>query len=496
MKPDPVSKVLIVGAGPTGLFTAITLARMGVSVSVIEKRADPGSDSKALSLSPLSAQLLQDSGALSPILRNALATRAFNVRYGDSRICRIDFDRLRIAHPYFLMQPQPATESMLEERLRELGGCVLRGTELEKLEQDEMEVAVTLRSKRHGAMRSRFSYVIGCDGARSRVREEIGASFTGFDYSGMHFILTDCEVEWDGALDEAHYFVTDDGFMVLAPLTDRLHRVVIQVKKPFDAGFKPPFEQFLELAAKIAPRGFRMRNPIWISSAPFYNRLASTNRAGRVFLAGDAAHLFSPIGGMGMNTGLGDAFNLGWKLGYVLTGLAHESLLETYRHERLSLAAQLVAQTDHSTSLVARLDRHSFEDDRKFLPLFENRDFMRRVLPTQASGLGQAYPNLSSGTDARTGTMILRKPKEPFRCRIGHTIVIGAGSESRLEAIRSAKRLNDEFGNFVDARVEISDADSLIRDGEYALVRPDSYIERIDQDESELASYLRQTYPC
>jgi hypothetical protein len=231
--------------------------------------------------------------------------------------------------------------------------------------------------------------VVGCDGGLSKVREQLGLPFTGHDYR-MHFILADLQIDWPGAHEEGHYFVRDDGFLILLPLQSGYHRIVIKVEGICAPGYKPDLAQIRHYIERYQVEALCVDAPIWLSSAPFYNRCVTRFRQGRVFLAGDAAHLFSPIGGFGMNTGLGDAFNLGWKLGHYLNGCGTDALLESYHTERHGIAQKLLAETDHSTSLIARLDRHQPRDEEVFLPRMCNRGFAR-AFPAAASGLSLSY---------------------------------------------------------------------------------------------------------
>ncbi|TWC41621.1 2-polyprenyl-6-methoxyphenol hydroxylase-like FAD-dependent oxidoreductase [Pseudomonas sp. SJZ079] len=380
--------VLIVGGGPTGMTLALQLHRYGVPFRIIEKRRPEPSPSKALSINPASLQLLNDFGLAESLVELGHKTEVINLLYHNRALTRSRFSRLQHKYPFFLMLPQPETERVLEDRLNALGYQIERDCELLGLDQHNDRVRVTLRN---GARQdtAEFAYVAGCDGGLSKVRESLGLSFAGYDYR-MHFLLADLRIRWPGRQEEGHYFVRDDGFLILLPLKSGYHRIVIKAEAECPPGYKPSLEEMRAYIARYQIEGLQVEDPIWLSSAPFYNRSAPTFQQGRVFIAGDAAHLFSPIGGFGMNSGIADAFNLGWKLGYCLNGCGSDALLDSYNAERHLNSAKLLGKTDRSTSLIARLDRHQSSDEQAFLPRMHNRDFLR-LFPWESSGLNLAY---------------------------------------------------------------------------------------------------------
>lgn len=382
--------VLIVGGGPAGMILALQLQRYGVSFRIIEKRRPEPSPSKALSINPASLHMLADLGIADTLVGMGKKTKVINLRYDNQRLSRICFKDLGCRFPYFLMLPQPETEAVMERRLQELGHVVERDCELLSLDQglDQNHVRVRIRCG-DTEQEERYPYVVGCDGGLSKVRSELGLSFEGYDYH-MHFLMADVRIRWPGNQEEGYYFVQDDGFMILLPLKSGYHRVVLKAEGVCPPGYRPTLQEIQEHIAKYQVNDLEVYEPIWLSSAPFYNRSAPGFRSDRVFIAGDAAHMFSPIGGFGMNTGIGDAFNLGWKLGFAKNGLGSEALLASYNDERHSNTQKLLQRTDRSTSLIARLDRHQKRDEQRFLPKMENRGFVK-LAPWDASGLTIAY---------------------------------------------------------------------------------------------------------
>ena len=505
MKPH----VLIVGGGPTGMTLALQLQRFGIGFRLIEKRHKQPSGSKALSINPASLSLLDDLGVADTLIGLGHKTAVINLVYDNRPLMRARFAGLPSKFPFFLMLPQPETEQVLEQRLNELGHGIERDCELLGLRQYDSGVEVELRSG-DGRERQRFDYVVGCDGGLSKVRSELGLDFSGYDYN-MHFILADLRIEWQGAKEQGFYFIRDDGFLILLPLKDGYHRIVIKVDAQCAPGYKPSLDEIRDYIARYEIAGLQVSDPIWLSSAPFYNRSAATIRRGRVFLAGDAAHLFSPIGGFGMNSGIADAFNLGWKLGYTLNGLGNDELLQSYAEEREQNTRTLLAKTDKSTSLIARLNRHLPADEQAYLPRLSNRDFIRRF-PLETAGLTLRYGTPRS--ELQAGCLL---PYVEGSDRFGqgrHSLLIlppgpseGAALDQLLALLEPlSSRLNihwlGEQPSGMPFGKRLADPQQRLRNawklnaGEFLLVRPDLFIDcrgRLDQP-ATLASLIERFY--
>nr|WP_298138795.1 FAD-dependent monooxygenase [uncultured Pseudomonas sp.] len=484
MKPH----VLIVGGGPTGMTLALQLQRFGIDFRLIEKRQKEPSGSKALSINPASLNLLDDLGVAETLVGLGHKTEVINLVYDNRPLMRARFARLPSKFPFFLMLPQPETEQVLEQRLNQLGHFIERDCELLNLRQHDASVEVELRCG-NARQRQHFDYVVGCDGGLSKVRNELGLDFSGYDYN-MHFILADLRIEWQGAKEQGFYFIRDDGFLILLPLKDGYHRIVIKVDEQCAPGYKPSLEEIRSYIARYEITGLQVSDPIWLSSAPFYNRSATTIRRGRVFLGGDAAHLFSPIGGFGMNSGIADAFNLGWKLGYTLNGLGNDHLLQSYVEEREQNTRTLLAKTDKSTSLIARLNRHLPADEQAYLPRLVNRDFIRRF-PLETAGLTLRYGTPRSEVHAgcllpyvdgadRFGqgrhSLLILPPGPSDRAAFDRLLAVLEPLNSRLNIYWLGEQPKDlpQGRSLPDPRLR--DAWKL-SDGEFLLVRPDLFID-------------------
>lgn len=472
--------VLIVGAGPTGMVVALQLHRYGVPFRIIEQRTDKCSASKALSVNPASLVMLEDLGVIDELLVKGKKNRLVNLIYNDRQMCQMNFDDIEVNHPYFLMLPQPDTEAVLENKLTSLGYEIERGISLTSFSKQEDEVVVRLTDESGNTEEKTFSYLVGCDGAKSQTREGLGLPFSGYDYD-MHFILADVKVEWDRDITQSYYYVKDNGFLIVLPLIEGYHRIVIKVDGGFAEGYQPVLDEFKSHIANLGASSLKISDPIWMSAAPFYNRATSTFQEDNIFIAGDAAHLFSPIGGFGMNTGIGDAFNLGWKLGYSIAGNGSLQLLETYSDERHWNADQLLKQTDLSTSMIARLDRHSHEDERKFLPKPENAPFVKEFTAASA-GYRLNYNRSGNNESAQfpLGTLCVAAQLEQYsdKFELGkgkHTLLVSKDLDKNV-LITLSSYLDYAFGDCYRI-VQLDAPNSVLLQDQFVLVRPDHVVE-------------------
>ena len=382
--------MLIVGAGPTGLTLANSLSLYGVPFDIVEQALEPGRDSKALAINVLTRISLDLLGLSAEVGRGACEMKRLNVYWQGGRLNAVDFRRLPVPVRSFLMQPQSRTEHQLIDALERRGARVSWGQRLVGLVTSSPdEVRARFADPSGATSEGGYAFVVGCDGKRSAVRQAVGIVCSGEEYP-MHFLLADFDLRLDLRADEVHYFAYPDGFFLVAPVAPRRFRVVIKRDGPVPAGsVVDPEVIAAELRLRLG-RDIVNGPPQWLSCAPLYKRTADRLRSGRVFLAGDSAHLFSPIGGAGMNTGMQDAFNLAWKLGYVLAGRAQgDALLESYERERLPVIKETAAVTDASTRAIARLTMNS-PIIARFLPSMTNRRTLKE-LAWQHSGLAQRY---------------------------------------------------------------------------------------------------------
>jgi 2-polyprenyl-6-methoxyphenol hydroxylase-like FAD-dependent oxidoreductase len=344
--------VLIVGAGPVGLTLAASLAARGVDVVLVDKAAEAATTSRAAVIHARTLEVLHSIHVSDELVRRGMIVPRFTVRDRDRALLTIDFDGLPTPHPYTLMLPQDVTEDVLTGRLAELGGQVHRPYELARLEQDGDGVTATMV----GGETVWASYVVGADGMHSVVRDQIGVGFEGDAY-GRSFVLADVHLDWEFDDSEVMLYFAPAGLLVVAPLPGGRHRIVAT------ADVAPEHPDRDHIQALLDARGPQKRpalvkDVVWSSRFRVHHRLADRYREGRVFLAGDAAHVHSPAGGQGMNTGIQDAVALAARLAGVLRDGADERILDGYEAQRRPVAADVVAFTDRMTR-VATVDHSS-----------------------------------------------------------------------------------------------------------------------------------------
>ena len=353
--------VLVSGAGPTGLALALWLARAGVPVRIVERDPSSPHTSRAIAVQARTLELYRQLGIADEAIGRGRTLDALNLWVRGEKAAHIAFGDIgsgRSKFPFVLMLAQDEHERLLTAALARAGVTVERGTTLTRFEAREDSVRAFLETRDGRGEVYDAAYLAGCDGAGSTVRHGLGVGFPGGTYSHV-FYVADLEAEGPGADGELHVALDDSGFLAAFPLKGDGHvRLVGTVRD----GASPDGSEARALAAtwddidkSILERvGVRARNVKWFSTYHVHHRVVERFSAGRVFLLGDAAHVHSPVGGQGMNTGIGDAFNLAWKLSDVLAGRASSSILETYEPERRAFALRLVATTDRLFTLATR----------------------------------------------------------------------------------------------------------------------------------------------
>ena len=444
--------VLVCGAGPAGLVSAIQLARFGIPFHCIDKRVGIDLRSKALSINSAGLELFEDLGVVEQILEQACPNQTIHIHWKNKPLHEVSLAQVPSRFPFFAMLPQFETEKILRRRLADLGGRIEEGTSLIGLHQEADHVVATTKNITGMLENRRYSYVLGCDGAHSVVRELSGIQFEGHDYD-MYFVMCDASVDWPGKIRRWHYFVDDDRFLILIPLTNDLHRLVFKMDGRFDPEKIWTCKDFCELVESMG-LDLVLGEPVWTSSSRFYNRLASSFRHGRAFLVGDAAHLFSPIGGQGMNTGIQDSYNLAWKICLRHSGIGESLLLNSYEPERRSLALAVRKSTDSMTNVIAGVDRDPRGLLRNFLPSAKGGAFLTDILPKQLSGTVVSYgrpsnPNGSKRPAIQAGDRLPYLAKDlqlhdPSGRYLLLTCFFTSGAANR-QIVKSIERLLEEF---------------------------------------------------
>lgn len=335
--------VLVVGAGPTGLALAAALAGRGVRTLVIDRQAAGQNTSRAAVVHARTLEVLERVGVTPTLVSRGVQAQRFTIRDRDRVLVPIAFDDLPTRYPYTLMVSQAETEQVLLDRTRALGVPVLRPCTMVSVSQDEAGVTVALEDGR--SLRAR--YVVGADGMHSDVRQQAGIAFTGGRYDEQ-FLLADVRLSGAAQTDEVILYFSPAGMVVVAPLPGGVHRIVATVDEAPEVPGPADVQRLLDARGpQRAP--LRVESVIWGSRFRVHHRVADTYRAGRILLAGDAAHVHSPAGGQGMNAGILDAISLAEALDAALAG--RESALDAYGAQRRPVAQQVVAFADRLTRL-------------------------------------------------------------------------------------------------------------------------------------------------
>jgi len=344
--PD-TTDVVIVGAGPTGLTLAGILARERVPFVLVDRLAEGSNTSRAAVVHARTLEVLEEIEVTDRLRAGGLVVPRFTLRDRDRVLLTIRFDGLSTRYPYTLMIPQNATEAILLARLREMGGDVLRPHEVADVRQDADGVTATVTAD--GGFRTlRGRYLVGADGMHSVVRERAGVGFTGGTYE-QSFALADVRMSWRIPGDEVMLFLSPDGLVVVAPLPGGRHRIVATMDDAPEHPDIADVQRLLDTRGPVAGAA-RVEEIAWSSRFRVHHRIVNRYRAGRILLAGDAAHVHSPAGGQGMNTGIQDAVALGRALTAVVRG-AKESRLDEYDRVRRPVAQRVVAFTDRMTRM-------------------------------------------------------------------------------------------------------------------------------------------------
>ncbi|MDQ3033452.1 MAG: FAD-dependent oxidoreductase [Myxococcota bacterium] len=383
--------VLVVGAGPTGLTLACELARRGLSVRVVDDREGPSTTSKAIAVHARTLEILEDMEIAEQVIARGVKLRGVTMWAGGEVIVSADFDELETRFNYLLSVSQADTEALLIERLAALGVAIERKSKLVGLRQDGTGVTATVQ-KDGTTQPVRAAWLVGCDGARSTVRKALELPFEGSTYD-ERFLLADLKVRWDVRDDRIATYFADDGVVACFPMKEGRWRVVASATPGDESDAAPTLEEMQTLFQRRTGTGGVLSDATWLAKFRIHCRSVGRYRDDRVFLAGDAAHVHSPVGGQGMNVGMQDAHNLGWKLALVHGGHARGLLLDSYETERLAVAQAMLKSTDVATkvgtlkSSVARATRNEVA---RFLSGFE---FVQQRITREVAELTVGYEN-------------------------------------------------------------------------------------------------------
>lgn len=348
------SDVLIIGAGPTGLVLALWLSKLGIRVRIIDKTSEPGTTSRALAVQARTLELYSQLDLSDAVVQNGHKVAAANFWVKGEPVARLPLSTIGeglTPYAFLEMYPQDEHERLLIERLEAFGITVERNTELQSFEETGDGITARLRLPDGQQETCQACYLAGCDGARSIVRKTLDTGFPGGTYQQI-FYVADVQARGPTFNGELHVDLDEADFLAVFPLSDEGRARLIGTVRDERAD-RAETLQFEDVSKRaIEHLKVQIDQVNWFSTYRVHHRVADHFRTGRAFLLGDAAHVHSPAGGQGMNTGIGDAINLAWKLATVLSGGATAKLLDSYETERIAFARRLVATTDRVFSFV------------------------------------------------------------------------------------------------------------------------------------------------
>ena len=351
---EDLKPVLIAGAGPTGMMAAIELSRFNIPVRLIEKRAEPENTSRAIGVQARTLELLEQRGLASSLVKLGNPGLAFS-SYGDGkRIFRLEFGRISSKYNYLLFVSQAETEKLLREALEKAGVTIERNLKFIALGQADRDTKLTAVLQHTNGSLEQFecSYLIGAEGAHRTARGTVGLHFEGKSHV-EDYSLGDLHIVGDLVETDFHIFSSQHGFISLFPMGGRRFRLMADnpISKP-SKETKPSLEELQQIYDQRSHIPAKFRDMSWSSWFRINSRMVNHLQVGRVFLGGDSAHIHSPAGAQGMNTGMQDMINLCWKLAMVMKGQAKPELLETYSKERVPVIRNVLKKTEGVTHVI------------------------------------------------------------------------------------------------------------------------------------------------
>lgn len=466
--------VLIAGAGPVGLFLANECARRGLRWRLIETRSGQSEHSKALAIFPRTLEIFDMAGIVDPFLEVANRVTSVAVIAQQRPLARLRFEPYGTPYPFVGMVPQDVTEKLLVGELCRKGRAVEYDTTFVSAVDNDGYITATLDRKGE-RFEVTASFLVGCDGAHSAVRHLLELPFEGAQYDAS-FMLADVDTNEVLPGNELHLCPSQIGPLAIFPMSATRRRLVATVDKTEEDA--PSFEFVRRVVAQRAPMGFEALSLRWSSYFRIHHRHVARLSVGRIFIAGDAAHIHSPFGGQGMNTGLQDAWNLAWKLDLAVRGRASKQLLESYTAERLPVIKGVIETTHRLTRAMGTTSKLAQAVRDTVIPVVSGLNAFQRRFVQNLSQLGISYgaSPIIEGSGNRFWDESLRGGKG-----IGSRFLLVVGKHAQPSISEAAKQLCASFSDIVELR-------HSQRSG-ISLVRPDGYIAYASDSRRDTASF-------
>jgi 2-polyprenyl-6-methoxyphenol hydroxylase-like FAD-dependent oxidoreductase len=518
------AEVLIVGAGPVGLSAALALAKAKIPIRIIDRLSQPTNQSRAAILQVRVLENFERLGVVDDFLTEGVKIHGASIYApGNVLLIRPSFDHLPTHYPFMLGLEQFKTEALLAKRLKTAGIEVERGTELLNFKDTGDRVSVRLKHPDGNETVTEFNYLLGSDGGHSTVRAGLGLRLEGETLDAT-WITADVKIRWDRDPSEAVALLSEDGVAFIAAMNDERWRVIVTGPQwTQEHAAKASLEEVQNIVNERFGTNISLYDPVWISAFGINTRMAPTMSCGRIFLAGDAAHVHSPVGGQGMNTGIQDALNLAWKLALVIQGLAKPELLASYNAERHYNAKRLLSRVGPATRIVNLRSPVAIAVRNQVMHVLGHLG-MSRVFPRVVSMLDVGYPESPINSESHT-SWLRRGPRSGERAPDAEELLVAGKTElQRLFSLWSGDDRHQllVFGNeaiqipasplyavthvlregvpsdgvVVDTQGYAHEAYAVHKEGAIYLVRPDGIVafRSSEPDTAALSHYLSTWY--
>ncbi|GGI87446.1 FAD-dependent monooxygenase [Legionella impletisoli] len=525
-------EVLVVGAGPVGLFCANELKRHGIRCRIIDQKAELSDKSKALGLHIRTLDVLQDTGLFHEVLKQGHKVQGVLFKSNDRELVRADFKGIEANHHFLIDLPQDKTERILYDHLQQQGIEVEWETALVNVSQTQSEVIASLTHHDGSQETIHTKWLIACDGAHSTVRHRCNMEFEGSEYH-QNWWLADLLIDWEESDEYMSIFIGPKGPLACFPMGNKRFRLVLTALNHHEGD--PSFADIVAAFNERSSNKAKLSNPVWITKFYIHHRQIEQYRRNRIFFAGDAAHIHSPMGGQGLNTGIQDVYNLVWKLALVEKGQAKDLLLDSYHLERYPVGKQVLQETDLMTRMILienplliRLRNVMLSTLMSFKPI-------RKTLAAQIAELRISYEkspivkDLSHQARFKAGTFLtdfnltnatsgeVKSLSEILQGTKHHLLLFtGIAGHSEASLLEMAKMIEHDFNDVIESHLILSHAVELPEKNAFhlwideeeiqehldlekptvILIRPDKYIgfSQSPAVHSVLSHYLQEIF--